>query len=178
MGRKTYSLFRKQLSQLLDSVNPLESLGKDLFNSIWRLVPQVAIEVVCFQTVRGYDYVYLTRRESSEAYAGLLHSPGTIYRTADKNFNSAVIRLSDNEYSGPRCLKLLDPDPVNVFSVMATRGLLVSLGFLGQIVGDVPLENWHLVDSVLSMTDDEIVDHHRDLLIPATYKIWSESFKQ
>jgi len=158
----------------LEILEPCARLGTRLHNAIWRQTPMIAVEIVAFTVISGKLYVWLARRKVGEAYAGLLHSLGTLLRASDSSLAAAVNRLAVGEFgfepgsAGLQVLGLHDGIcPVAIDYKGEERGMMFSLLFPAKAVIQPPGDGaWYSVADVLEMSDDEIIADHRDRLIP------------
>jgi hypothetical protein len=163
---------RKALATLLSALPEASVLGTELINAIWRQTPMAAIEAPVFRRIDGQDCVFLALREPGEAYAGLLHCPGTIVRTADESWQGALARLAGEFGMRPGSLVLVSSQPVEVRLVEEARGRMLSLLFSVGISGDPAPEtgSWVPVGEIAGR--DDIIPDHAHGLIPRAYWAW------
>jgi len=161
---------RDVAEQALQKLEHGALLGTGLHNAIWRQTPMVAVEVVCFKGFEGDDYVLLAQRGVDEAYAGKLHSLGTIARASDGSIEEIIGRLNESEFGGMMRLRFL-PSHSPIWYGREERGMMFSLLFLGRIVGVPPKGDWYPVEGVISGEVEGVIPFHREVLIPAAYKM-------
>jgi len=181
-GRKGAKVVHEALCEAiaaaLELLEPAARLGTRLHNAIWTQTPMVALEVVTFSLVLGVPgklCVWLSRRKDGEAYAGLLHSPGTLGRGSDESVAAAVNRLAVREFGfepGSKALHVLGLRkglirPETIQYDKEERGMMFSLLFPARAIANPTGDGaWYLVADVAAMTDDEIIPDHRDRLVP------------
>lgn len=166
------------LARLLKVLPPHSKLGTALLNAIWDQTPMFAVEVVCFRKIDGVDCVFLRIRDEDEAHAGQLHSKGTLVWAQDESLEALLERLNRREYGlVPGALRLLTRNPIEVVIGQEIRGTMGSLLYIGDFDGEPAPDKgaWHPVSGVAKMTNERIVDDHRDRLIPLAYRAWLET---
>ncbi|MBX4200622.1 NUDIX domain-containing protein [Candidatus Parcubacteria bacterium] len=157
---------RKTLVWLLGFVDRYQPYGPALFNALARLMPMVAIEAVCFRRAAGGDEVYLLQRSGAEsAYPGQWHCPGSILRMGE-TVEDVFRRLEEKEFgSGLRSWHFL----FNINNRKEARGHGFSVVHLCMMKEeDAGRGRWFRVDKLPA----EIVDWHRDQLIPQALQCW------
>lgn len=180
VGPQRDELLRPLLAQLFGLLSCGAELGPELFNMVARQVPTIAVEVPVFRLIGGEDCVFLRRREAVESYAGLLHVPGTVWRSTDLHYADVLARLGAKEYGLPGGLSNVLDGPIETMCHLVDRGgaecVEWSHWLLGSLEGEPPVEagKWYAVSEACGMSDEDIVHWHPEA-IKLAYFLWNQN---
>ncbi|MEK7570165.1 MAG: hypothetical protein AAB515_01850 [Patescibacteria group bacterium] len=161
------------LSQLamgeLAAINSRDGFSPELFGSLARLTPQVAVETVALrQGSNNTIEVYMIQRPDDEpAYPGEKHSPGSILRNSDFEnidpcsdgaYRRVIDRLAKREFH----VGITNFDLVGEIFFEEERGSFNNRIFLVELDGEPTGGAWYDIDNLPENT----IDHHWEHIIP------------
>ncbi len=156
-----YEEIKRTATRAIKKIDPSLPFGTELFEAILSITVSVLIEVVIIKnTPRGRE-VFLTQRKAGESYEGQWHCPGTFIRPGEQ-IDEVFQRLFSSEKLGEFSeIEFIGIDN----NIKEERGHLVHLIYK---VKASPLEvgRWFLVSEL----PENIVKHHRDVVIPTATK--------
>lgn len=165
--------YKETLAELLNKIDPTKPAGTALCDAIMRLWPTPAFEAMLFRQRSGSPLeIYLRRRALDDtAYPGQWHAPGSLYRHGEQDRDVAT-RL-EKEFGVP--IEAFDYVGKEITS--EARGTVHSLIFHVQVGGQPRIDDRHDFFPVTELPG-EMVDLHRDLIIPAAARVYWQRFLQ
>lgn len=155
----------EQVVAFLNKHDPAQKLGKELFEAIARVVVCVAVEAVSLRRHAKTKKieVFLTFRGPQESYAGMWHTPGSIFRPGEQA-QDVIKRLGKREF---KTRVTSDYHCVYDYFFQEERGWWLSRIYLVNLRGRPTVAGrWWPVDKL----PKNIVWHHRDIVIPQAVK--------
>ncbi len=167
-----YQLMCRLAAMLLEKIPNNQPLGDRLFDAVFRHSVGSSLEIFIHRkNAQGEMEVYLTKRRLGYAYAGLWHVPG-VYQRAKETFADAAKNGIVRE-----CLEGIEIPVAKgpVFTINnpnEERGNTNHMLFSAKAVKELtnPKGQWYSRSEIQAMSDDTIVAHHRDILIPKAAK--------
>lgn len=153
------SLIKKTIVHLLSLLSPKEPFGSELFDAICRLTVTVAIEAIPWRINPEHNDVeiLLIRRKPDEAYAGLLHTPGTAMRCDEDVERDTIPRLLAKELGG-ECEFGSVQFVGNLNNTDELRGHYFTPVYIAEVIGEPANGEWWPIDN-LPHIDDTVAGH-------------------
>lgn len=152
------------LIRALQEVKPGE-IEPALFNALARLTTSIAFEAVWLRIgSNGIPEVFMTQRGSDEAYPGLWHCPGSIFRPGEQP-EDVLKRLSAREFGTEMCI--VAPGLCNERFDQEKRGWFLFRVYRVKGRGrPTKPGTWWPVNALHADT----VEHHREFIVPAVLR--------